>query len=57
MTGRCLRTQEFPVDVLGRGFAVAMGGSGDPKVTRLELFSAGVVELEADVLELIRAVA
>jgi hypothetical protein len=34
-----------------------MGESGEGKVTRLELISAGVIELEFDVLELIRTAA
>ena len=46
-----------PFDMLARGLVGAMGGSGEGKVTRLELFSAGVLDLEDDVRELIRAAA
>jgi hypothetical protein len=44
-----------PFDVFLRAFSGAMDGSGDPKVTRLELFSAGVLELGPEIRELIRA--
>ena len=44
-----------PFDVLARGFAGAMGESGEGKVTRLELFANGVVALEPEIRELIRA--
>ena len=42
-----------PFDVL----AGAMSGGGDGKVTRLELFAAGVLESEPNIIELIRAAA
>ena len=37
--------------------AGATGESGEGKVTRLELFSAGVMELEPEIRELIRTAA
>ena len=44
-----------PFDVLARRLAGAMGENGEGKVTRLELFMAGVVELTPQIRELIRA--
>ena len=44
-------------EVLVRGFAGAMGENGEGKVTRLELFAVGILELEPEIRELIRAAA
>ena len=46
-----------PFDVFVRGFAGAMGESGEGKGTRLELFAEGVTDLEPEIRELIRAAA
>ena len=48
---------EFWFDVLARGFAGAMGGSGESKGTPLELFADGILELQPEIRELIRAAA
>ena len=45
------------VGVLARGFARAMGGSGEGKGAPLELFADGILELEPEIQELIRAAA
>jgi hypothetical protein len=42
-------------DVSVRGFCGAMGKSGEGKVTRLEIFYAGVADLNPEVLAWIRA--
>jgi hypothetical protein len=44
-----------PFDVFVRGFAGAMGESGEGKVTPLELFAVGVFDLEPRIRDLIRA--
>jgi hypothetical protein len=41
--------------VLAKAIAAAMGGNGEGKVTRLELFAGGVLELNPEVRELIHA--
>jgi hypothetical protein len=46
-----------PFDVLVRDFAGAMGGNGEGKVTPLELFAVGIMELDAHVREMIREAA
>lgn len=46
-----------PFVVLARGLVGAMGESREGKVTRLELFSVGAVDLGADVRGLMRAAA
>ena len=43
--------------MLARGFAGAMGESGEGKGTRLELFAEGVADLGPKFRELIRAAA
>jgi hypothetical protein len=46
-----------PFDVLARGLAAARERDGEGKVTRLELLSARVLDLEVLIQELIRAAA
>ena len=46
-----------PFDVLARGLVGAEERSGEGKVTPLELFSAGVLDLEPLIRDLIRAAA
>ena len=41
-----------PFDVLARGLVGALGGSGEGKVTPLELFAAGVLGLNPDIRDL-----
>ncbi len=46
-----------PFDVLARGLVTAGSENGEGKVTRLELFTVGVADLEPQIRELIRAAA
>jgi len=46
-----------PFDVLARGLVGAGERNGEPEGTPLELFSSGILELEPQIRELIRAAA
>ena len=46
-----------PFDVLARGLVTAGSEIGEGKVTRLELFAAGTLELEPEIRDLIREAA
>ena len=46
-----------PFDVLARIFGGAKGESGEGKVTPLELFADGILDLDPEIRELIRAAA